>query len=115
MVQGEMLMWASVALTVVVLVVLWVRTRPADTGEAMAQIREVSEFAQAAVMAAEQLWLTGALPKTARLDYVLDLVQAQFGVDKETARMSAEAAVYWLKHVAQRAGQRPERLPGQAG
>lgn len=123
MAQGEMLMWASVALTVVVLVVLWVRTRPADTGEAMAQIREVSEFAQAAVMAAEQLWLTGALPKTARLDYVLGLVQAQFGVDQETARMSAEAAVYWLKHVAlrqaqrpeQRAGQRPERLPGQAG
>lgn len=56
----------------------------------------------AAVMAAEQLWQTGALPKTARLDYVLDLVQKQFGVDQETARMSAEAAVYWLKFVAEK-------------
>ena len=100
--SGEWLPWVAVGLTVVTLVVLWVRTRPANAGEAMAQIREVTEFAQAAVMAAEQLWQTGALPKTARLDYVLDLVQKQFGVDKETARMSAEAAVYWLKFVAAR-------------
>jgi len=98
--SGEWLPWVAVGLTVVTLVVLWVRTRPANAGEAMAQIREVTEFAQAAVMAAEQLWQTGALPKTARLDYVLDLVQKQFGVDQETARMSAEAAVYWLKFVA---------------
>ena len=100
--SGEMLAWVSVGLTVVTLVVLWLRTRPANADEAMAQIREVTEFAQAAVMAAEQLWQTGALPKTARLDYVLDLVQKQFGVDKETARMSAEAAVYWLKVVAEK-------------
>ena len=100
--NGEWLPWVAVGLTVVTLVVLWVRTRPANADEAMAQIREVTEFAQAAVMAAEQLWQTGALPKTARLDYVLDLVQKQFGVDTETARMSAEAAVYWLKFVAAR-------------
>ena len=100
--NGEWLPWVAVGLTVVTLVVLWVRTRPANADEAMAQIREVTEFAQAAVMAAEQLWQTGALPKTARLDYVLDLVQKQFGVDQETARMSAEAAVYWLKLAAAR-------------
>lgn len=100
--SGEMLAWVSIGLTVVVLGVLWLRTRPANVGEAMAQIQEVTEFAQAAVMAAEQLWRTGALPKDGRLDYVLDLVQKQFGVDKDTARMSAEAAVYWLKFVAEK-------------
>jgi hypothetical protein len=98
--SGEILAWVSIGLTALVLAVVWLRTRPENVGEAMAQIQDVSEFAHTAVMAAEQLWRTGALPKDARLDYVLDLVQTQFGVDKETARMTAEAAVYWLKFVA---------------
>jgi hypothetical protein len=103
--SGEIMAWVTTGLTVLLLVVVWVRTRPASAGEAAAQIREVTEYAQAAVMAAEQLWQTGKLPKDARLDYVLDELQKQFGVDKETARLSAEAAVYWLKHVAERTRQ----------
>lgn len=103
--NGEIMAWVTTGLTVVLLAVVWWRTRPANAGEAAAQIQEMSEFARDAVMAAEQLWQTGKMPKSGRLDYVLGLVQAQFGVDRETARMSAEAAVFWLKHVAQRTGQ----------
>jgi cbb3-type cytochrome oxidase subunit 3 len=104
-VNGEIMAWVTTGLTVVLLAVVWWRTRPANAGEAAAQIQEMSEFARDAVMAAEQLWQTGKMPKSGRLDYVLGLVQAQFGVDRETALMSAEAAVFWLKHVAQRTGQ----------
>lgn len=98
--SGEMLAWVSIGLTVAVLAVVWLRTRPASVGEAMTQLQEAAEFARAAVMAAEQLWKNGTLEPDERLDYVMDRLTAEFpGLDEERARMTVEAAVYWLKFV----------------
>lgn len=98
--SGEMLMWVSIGLTVAVLAVVWLRTRPANVGEAINQMQEAAEFARIAVQAAEQLWKSGSLSADARLDYAMDLIVAEFpGLDKDRARMTIEAAVYWLKHL----------------
>lgn len=98
--NGEMLAWLSVGLTAVVLAVVWLRVRPGSAGEAMSQVQEAAEFARAAVMAAEQLWRTGQLAQDERLDYVMDRLTAEFAwLDEERARMTVEAAVYWLKFV----------------
>lgn len=98
--NGEWLPWVAVGLTAVTLAVLWMRTRPASMDEAINQVQEAAEFARIAVQAAEQLWASGTLPADERLNYVMDLLLAEFpGLDREKARMTIEAAVYWLKHV----------------
>lgn len=98
--NGELLALASAVLTAVLLVVVWVRTRPASVEAATASIRDASEVAQTAVAAAEQLWRTGKLPKTERFDYALGLLQKEFpALDPIQLRASVEAGVYWLKAV----------------
>jgi hypothetical protein len=95
---GEWIALAVAVLTGVLVVVFWVRTRPASVEAAAASIRDASEVAQTAVAAAEQLWRTGKLPKTERFDYALGLLQKEFpGLDPIQLRASVEAGVYWLK------------------
>lgn len=90
--------WAGVILTVVLLIILWVRTKPATAQEALAQIQEMSAQASGLVAAAEQLWLTGKLPKDDRFRYVADrLAIAYPDLDEDQLRTTIEAAVYWLK------------------
>lgn len=82
------------------LVVVWLRTRPASVDEAVAGIQEASEFARVTVAAAEQLWSTGKLPSDQRLDYALKRLNTEFPwLDGEQARATVEAAVFWLKQV----------------
>ncbi len=108
---GEWIALAVAVLTGVLIVVVWVRTKPATVEDAAASIRDASEVAQTAVAAAEQLWRTGKLPKTERFDYALGLLQKEFpGLDPVQLRASVEAGVYWLK---QAAAVRQAHQPGQ--
>lgn len=96
--MGEILGLASVVLTGVLLVVVWLRTRPASVGEAIASLQEVSAVAETAVAAAEQLWRTGKLPADKRFDYAMSLLEAEFpALQGEHLKAALEAAVFWLK------------------
>ncbi len=80
------------------LIVVWLRTRPQNVSEAITSLQEVSAVAQTAVAAAEQLWTTGQLPRDARFDYALSLLEAEFPALKREHLIAAlEAAVFWLK------------------
>lgn len=95
---GEILGIASVGLTAVLLIVVWLRTRPQNVSEAITSLQEVSAVAQTAVAAAEQLWTTGKLPRDARFDYALSLLEAEFpALQREHLIAALEAAVFWLK------------------
>ncbi len=99
--NGEYLALASVVLTAVLLVVVWMRTRPTTIDAAIGSIQSVSEVARTTVAAAEQLWLTGKLPQDQRFTYALDLLQKEFpDLDTKQLTASVEAGVYWLKHLA---------------
>ena len=93
--------WLTVALTVALLVLLWVRTKPpGSVEEAADQVAKMAELAKTAVQAAEQLWITGKLDKSTRYDYAFSLLAGSFpNVDSEQLRASIEAAVYWIKQV----------------
>lgn len=95
---GEILGLASMVLTGALLVVVWLRTRPASVAEAVASLQEVSQVAETAVSAAEQLWRTGKLPADKRFDYAMSLLEAEFpALQREHLRAALEAAVFWLK------------------
>ena len=95
---GEILGLASMALTVVLLIVVWLRTRPASVAEASASLLQVAEVAEIAVSAAEQLWRTGKLPKDERFNYAMSLLEAEFpALQSEHLKSALEAAVFWLK------------------
>lgn len=94
----QLLPWIGVALTVVLLIILWLRTAPASAQEALAQIQEMSAHASNLVAAAEQLWSTGKLPKDDRFKYVADRLKITYpDIDEDQLRTTIEAAVYWLK------------------
>lgn len=96
--SGEILGLVSVGLTGVLLVVVWLRTRPQSVAEATASLQEVAQVAQMAVAAAEQLWRTGKLPRDERFDYALALLEKEFpALQKEHLTAALEAAVFWLK------------------
>ena len=106
---GEILGLASVVLTGVLLVVVWLRTRPGSVGEAIASLQEVSQVAETAVAAAEQLWRTGKLPSDKRFDYAMSLLEAEFpALQSEHLRAALEAAVFWLKAGIERQQQAAE-------
>jgi hypothetical protein len=95
---GEILGIVSVGLTAVLLIVVWLRTRPQNVSEAISSLQEVSAVAQTAVAAAEQLWTTGKLPRDERFTYALDLLETEFPALKREHLIAAlEAAVFWLK------------------
>lgn len=95
---GEILGLASMGLTLILLIVVWIRTRPSNVAEAVASLQQVAEVAETAVSAAEQLWRTGKLPRDERFNYALNLLQAEFpSLQKEHLTAALEAAVFWLK------------------
>jgi hypothetical protein len=95
---GEILGLASMALTVILLAVVWIRTRPANVAEAVASLQQVAEVAETAVSAAEQLWRTGKLPSDQRFGYAMTLLEAEFpAMRKEHLIAALEASVFWLK------------------
>jgi hypothetical protein len=106
--------WMTVAfgvVTVGLLLYVVVRKPPASIGEAQAQLSEAVEAARAYVMAAEQLWRTGKLPKEQRFEYAARQLIAQGNLDVEQVTALVESAVYWLKlAVAQQTG-KPAKTP----
>lgn len=110
---GEWIVLAVAVLTGVLVVVFWVRTRPATAEQAAASIRDASAVAQTAVAAAQQLWQTGKLPKDRRFDYALGLLQKEFpNLDPVQLRASVEAGVYWLKLAMPAGTQQPDGAQG---
>ena len=72
--------------------------RPQNIQDVSATIIEAAETAEILVAAAEQLWLTGRLPKTERFNYVMEKLRERFPtVDLDQLEATVESAVYWLK------------------
>ena len=72
--------------------------RPRDIRDVSSTIIEAAETAEILVAAAEQLWLTGRLPKTERFNYVMEQLRERFPtVDLDQLEATVESAVYWLK------------------
>ena len=98
---GEWIALAVAVVTAVLVVVIWIRTKPTSAAQAGASIAEAATVAQTAVAAAQQLWMTGKLPRDERFNYALGLLQKEFpGLDAIQLRASVEAGVYWLKMAA---------------
>lgn len=75
--------------------------RPADILEGIEDIETAIVVAQEMVLAAEQLWETGQIPKNERFDYVLEKMEMIFpNLDIDTLEPLIEAAVKWAKVVA---------------
>lgn len=83
---------------------------PAEVAEQMVRAANV---ALDLVQAAEQLWLTGELPKDDRLRYVLDELEAIFpDLDERQLRATVESAVFWMKFGIQKFGELDVAAPG---
>lgn len=102
------------AIIAILLLVSWrVGSRASNVGEALDQIGQAAILARELVAAAEQLWLTGRLPRDERLDYVMDKLALYFpDLDRQQVYPLVEAAVYWLKRATQ---QEPTDLPADLG
>lgn len=80
--------------------VLWFgwQNRPGSAAEVSRTIVDAAETAEVLVSAAEQLWLSGKLPKEGRFPYVLNRLVAEFpAINQQQLEATIEAAVYWLK------------------
>ena len=96
--SGEILGLASVVLTGVLLVVVWLRTRPDNVAGAIKTLQDVSTVAETAFSAAEQFWRTGRLPRDERFNYALGLLEREFpSMQRDHLVAALEAAVFWLK------------------
>jgi hypothetical protein len=72
--------------------------RPQNIQDVSSTIIDAAETAEILVAAAEQLWLTGRLPKTERFNYVMEQLRERFPtVDLDQLEATVESAVYWLK------------------
>ena len=72
--------------------------RPQNIQDVSATIIDAAETAEILVAAAEQLWLTGRLPKTERFNYVMEQLRERFPtIDLDQLEATVESAVYWLK------------------
>ncbi len=95
---NEILGYVTALTTIVILVLLWIRTRPVDIEDAYNDLIEAAELAKTAVLAAEQLWRTGNIPEGGRFDHALDTLQREFPhISTRQLTQTIEAAVYWLK------------------
>lgn len=91
-----------VAVVLGFLVMLWrSRGSPEDVLTGIEDIETAIVVAQEMVLAAEQLWETGELPKNERFDYVLEKMEMIFpGLDIDTLEPLIEAAVKYAKVIA---------------
>ena len=91
-----------VAVALGFLVMLWrSRGSPEDVLTGIEDIETAIVVAQEMVLAAEQLWETGELPKNERFDYVLEKMEMIFpGLDIDTLEPLIEAAVKYAKVIA---------------
>ena len=72
-----------------------------DVNEGIEDVQVAIIVAQEMVLAAEQLWETGQIPKNERFDYVLEKMEMIFpNLDIDTLEPLIEAAVKWAKVVA---------------
>ena len=77
--------------------------RPKNSQDVAATIIDAAEMADVLVSAAEQLWMSGRLPKTERFNYVMEQLRHQFPtVDIDQLEANVESAVYWLKLAGRR-------------
>jgi len=101
---SEALGWRPAFVSVIILALLWLRTRPIGIEQAHNDLLLAAELARTAVAAAEQLWRSGRMPADDRFDYAMSVLQSQLpGVDVAQLQASIEAAVYWLR-MAHRGG-----------
>ena len=91
-----------VAVALGFLVMLWrSRGSPEDVLTGIEDIETAIVVAQEMVLAAEQLWETGELPKNERFDYVLEKMEMIFpSLDIDTLEPLIEAAVKYAKVIA---------------
>jgi len=95
---SEALGYITAGVSVIILALLWLRTRPIGIEQAHNDLLLAAELARTAVAAAEQLWRSGRMPADDRIDYAMSVLQSQLpGVDVAQLQASIEAAVYWLR------------------
>lgn len=86
--------WVVLAVTLVTLAVVWLRTgQPAS---AVNRLEDAKQMAMTLVMAAEQLYNSGTLPADERLDYVIERLAPYVGdwLTPQQVRALVESAVY---------------------
>lgn len=97
---SEALGYVTAGVSVMILALLWLRTRPIGIEQAHNDLLLAAELARTAVAAAEQLWRSGKIPADDRFVYAMSVLQNQLpGVDVVQLQASIEAAVYWLRMV----------------
>lgn len=89
--------WVVLAVTLVTLAVVWLRTgQPASAADALNRLEDAKQMAMTLVMAAEQLYNSGTLPADERLDYVIERLAPYVGdwLTPQQVRALVESAVY---------------------
>lgn len=89
--------WVVLAVTLVTLAVVWVRTgQPTSAADALNRLEDAQQMAMVLVQAAEQLTYAGTLPADDRLDYVIERLAPYVGdwLNPQQVRALVESAVY---------------------
>lgn len=89
--------WVVLAVTLVTLAVVWLRTgQPTSAADALNRLEDAKQMAMTLVMAAEQLYNSGTLPADERLDYVIERLAPYVGdwLTPQQVRALVESAVY---------------------
>lgn len=96
------LVYYAVGLLVLVAIIGWrIGGRATSVYGAFEQFQDALEIAPDVVRAVEQLWLSGALPKEARLTEAMKRLGEWFpGLTEQQLRTAVEAGVWLLKHGA---------------
>jgi hypothetical protein len=112
---GEILTFGTTVLVFLILLGLLLRQRQPQSEEMLSftdvgtLVVQASETALELVAGAEQLWLTGRLPKDGRFRMVYNqLAEIYPDLNEDQLTTTIEAAVYWLKMAS---GQDPKDLP----
>lgn len=96
--QVDVLVVGTIVLALVLATWKFWLDRPQTIQDAAATIIDAAEMADVLVSAAEQLWLTGRMPKEERFGWVMEQLRMQFpAVDIDQLEATVESAVYWLK------------------